>query len=434
MTQRARARLAALLVAAALPLSAAAQLPPAPPPPAAAAPAAPEPLAARARELAESKRPFFEARLPEALRQPGPRGLLWWQWLALPVALLVGLLTGAILGWLTRRLLGHLVSRTSTRWDDRLLARVAGPLTAIWALAVVTALQPWLLLDDAATGVLHRVLRAAAYLVITWGGLRAIEVGFAAAAEASRRRADANLAGLLPVTRKVSIVAVLAIGVVAVLNELGFQVASLLAGLGIGGIAVAFGAQKTVENVFGSLAIGVDRLFRVGDFVKVEDFTGHVETIGMRSTRFRTLDRTLITIPNGKLSDMRTETFAVRDRIRLFANLGLSYDTTAAQMREVIAGIDGALRAHPRIFPQGIGVRFNEFKDSSLNVEVTAWFQTADWDEFCLIRTEVFLRLMEIVERAGTSLAFPTRTVHLVSRQDGRPRDQLPHPGAGGGV
>ncbi len=423
MTQRARARLAALLVAAALPLAPVAQQPASPPPAAAPAPGAPEPpLGVRARELAEANRPFFEAHLPEVLRQPGPRGLLWWQWVALPVALLLALVVGSFLGWLTRRLLGHLVSRTSTRWDDRLLVRVAGPLTAIWAIGIVTALQPWLLLDDSATGVLHRVLRAAAYLVITWGGLRAIEVGFAAAAEASRSRADANLAGLLPVARKVSVAAALAIGVVAVLNELGFQVASLLAGLGIGGIAVAFGAQKTVENLFGSVAIGVDRIFRVGDFVKVEDFTGTVETIGMRSTRFRTLDRTLITIPNGKLSDMRTETFAVRDRIRLFANLGLSYDTTAAQMREVIAGIEGALRAHPRIFPEGIGVRFNEFKDSSLNVEVMAWFQTADWNEFCLIRTEVFLQLMEIVERAGASLAFPTRTVHVVSHQDARPR------------
>ncbi|HET8733318.1 MAG TPA: mechanosensitive ion channel family protein, partial [Anaeromyxobacteraceae bacterium] len=205
----------------------------------------------------------------------------------------------------------------------------------------------------------------------------------------------------------------------AVLDSLGFQVASLLAGLGIGGIAVAFGAQKTVENVFGSLAIGVDQIFRVGDTVKVEDFVGTVERIGMRSTRFRTPDRTVITIPNGKLSDMRTETFAARDRIRLFTNLGLTYGTTAAQLREVVAGIEGALRSHPKVFPEGIGVRFSAFQESALNVEVMAYFQTLDWDEFSAIRTELYLRFMEIVERAGTSLAFPTRTVHLVS--DERP-------------
>ena len=156
---------------------------------------------------------------------------------------------------------------------------------------------------------------------------------------------------------------------------------------------------------------------RPGDTVRVEDFVGTVENIGMRSTRFRTPDRTLITIPNGKLSDMRTETFAARDRIRFFTNLGLTYATTAAQLREVVAGIEGALRSHPKVFPEGIGVRFSAFQESALNVEVMAYFQTLDWDEFSAIRTELFLRFMEIVERAGTSLAFPTRTVHLVSHQ-----------------
>jgi MscS family membrane protein len=420
MTHRARprARLAALLVAAALPLAAAARESAAPPPLDAAPAATDAPLAVQARALAEAKLPFFEARLPAPLRAPGPGGLRWWQWVALPLLVVLALLIGAFLGWLTRKFLGHLAARTRTQWDDRLLARVAGPLTALWAVGIVTALQPWLLLDAAAAAALHRALRAAAYLVVLWGGVRAINVAFSAAAEAPWTHANPSVAGVLPVARKFSKVALIAIGVVAVLNELGFQVASLLAGLGIGGIAVAFGAQKTVENVFGSFAIGIDRVFRVGDFVRIEDFVGTVETIGMRSTRFRTLDRTLITIPNGKLADMRTETFAARDRIRLFVNLGLAYSTTAAQMRAVISATDRLLRGHPRIFPEGIGVRFTELRESSLNVEVMAWFQTADWNEFCDIRTELFLQLMEIVERAGTSLAFPTRTVHLVSSED----------------
>ena len=191
--------------------------------------------------------------------------------------------------------------------------------------------------------------------------------------------------------------------------------ASLLAGLGIGGIAVALAAQKSVENLLGSVAIGVDQLFRVGDFVRVEDFTGTVEEIGLRSTRFRTLDRTLITIPNGRLADMRTETFAVRDRLRLLANLGLVYGTSAAQVRAVLAGLDGALRAHPKLWPESFSVRLTELRDSSLNVEVMAWFQTADWNEFTLIRQELLLQFMTVVEEAGTSLAFPTRTVHLVA-------------------
>jgi MscS family membrane protein len=361
----------------------------------------------------EKVRPFFERHLPDPLLAPGPRGLLWWQWLALPVLLALAAAAGAILGWVTRKILGHLAARTRTPWDDEILARAVGPITAFWAIAVYTALHPWLALTHAADEVLRHGLRAAVYLALFWGAARVVNVAFAFAGEAPWTRANPSLAGLLPLGRKMAKVVLVALGLISVLNELGFQVASLLAGLGIGGIALALAAQKTVENLFGSIAIGVDQPFRVGDFVKVEDFVGTVETIGMRSTRFRTLDRTLVTIPNGRLADMRSETFTARDRFRLFANLGVVYGTTGAQMRAVMAGLEATLRAHPKVWPDAVIVRFSEFRESSLNLEVMAWFLTADWNEFTAIRTEIFLRFLEVVEQAGTSFAFPTRTLHL---------------------
>jgi MscS family membrane protein len=370
--------------------------------------------------LAAPVRAAMEEHLPDALLRRGPRGLLWWQWLAIPVLALVAILLGSVLGWATRRILGALAARTRTTWDDALVQRAARPLAALWAIAVVTALHPSLSLGAGPEALVDRFLRAGTYLVLFWGAFRFVDVGFAAAATASFARASPSLLGLLPLGRKLGKVLLLALALAAVLNELGFQVASLLAGLGIGGIALALAAQKTVENLFGSVAIGVDQPFRVGDFVKVEDVIGTVEAIGMRSTRIRTLDRTLVTIPNGKLADMRAETFAVRDRIRLFANLGLVYGTTAAQLRAVLAGIEAALRAHPKIWPDAVSVRFNDFKDSSLNVEVMAWFQTRDWNEFTAIRQEVYLEFMALVERSGTSFAFPTRTVHLETNGPGR--------------
>jgi MscS family membrane protein len=357
-------------------------------------------------------RPFFESHLPAALLQPGPQGLLWWQWLALPALLALGLCAGWLLGWLSRAVLARLAARTRNTWDDQLIVRAAGPITALWTIAVVTAAHPWLLLGSGVEAVLERVLRAATYLTLFWGGFRLVDVGFAALSAGPWAR-GAGTSGLPTLGRKVSKIALLALGAVAVLNELGFQVASLLAGLGIGGVALALAAQKTVENLFGSVAIGVDRPFRVGDFVKVEDFVGTVESIGMRSTRFRTLDRTLITIPNGKLADSRSETFAVRDRIRLFANLALGYSTTAAQMRAVLAGIEEALRKHPRISADAPSVRFTEFKESALNVEVMAWFATADWGEFTRIRQDLYLRFMEVVRGSGAEFAFPVRNVRL---------------------
>jgi MscS family membrane protein len=411
----ARALVLALALAASAP-AASAEGPPAPDPgaPTAAVPVVPvAPAAAHAPE-----RPFFEKHLPPALRAKGPRGLLWWQWLAIPALVVVALAVGSALGFLTRRLLGHLVSRTRTRWDDVLLLRVAGPLTSLWAVAVFTASLPWLVLPPGAASVVEHLLRAAVYLAVFWAAVRSVNVAFALAAESPWAKRSPSLAGFLPVGRKIVKVLVVAIGLVAVLNELGFKVASLLAGVGIGGIALALAAQKTVENVFGSVSIGVDQPFRVGDFVKIEDAVlGTIETIGFRSTRIRTLDRTIVTIPNGKLADMRAETFAVRDRFRLLANLGLAYSTTEAQMREVLAGLERVLRDEPTVWPDAVIVRFSAFTDSALNVEVAAWFVTADWNAFTLVRQELFMKFMAVVERAGTSFAYPTRTVHLVQEE-----------------
>ena len=363
---------------------------------------------------AEGARALLEAWLPEPLLGAGPGGLLWWQWLALPVALLAAWVLGSALGWLTRKLFGRVVARTSTEWDDELLRRLQGPLAALWGLLALWLVAPALALPGAIAAPAERLLGAGALFVLFWGLARAAAVGFAAAQSVAWSRQNAGLAGMLPLARKLVQGVLFGLGVVALLNALGFQVTSILAGLGIGGLALALAAQKTVEHLFGSIAIGVDQPFRVGDVVNVEGVVGTVESIGGRSTRVRTLDRTVVTFPNGKLAETRSESISARDRIRLWTNLGLTYSTSAAQLRRVLAEVEAVLRAHPKIWPETVGVRFTDFRDSALNVEVMAWFQTTDWDEFTAIRQELLLAFMEIVERAGTTFAFPTRTVHLV--------------------
>jgi MscS family membrane protein len=233
---------------------------------------------------------------------------------------------------------------------------------------------------------------------------------------------------VLVLAARIAKVAVAAIAAVAVLSTLGFPVASLVAGLGIGGLALALAAQKTVENLFGAFSIGVDQPFRVGDYVKVDEFAGTVETIGLRSTRIRTMDRTLVTMPNGKLADSRVETFAARDRIRLAATIRLVYGTTAAQVRQVLSEIEGALRAHPLIWPDTVVVRLIEIATSSIDIEVQAWFLTTDFNEFRLIRQQMLLEFMEIVERSGTRFALPVHTVHVISPDGAAAPRALPAP------
>jgi MscS family membrane protein len=363
---------------------------------------------------------WLREHLPEPLLRPGPRELLWWQWMALPLVFFVAWMFGHLLSWLTRRVLGVAFSRTSTQWDDVLLQKMGGPLTLLWALAVAFLLLPLLVLYAPAEAFIHRVLRAGFFVTFFWALLRTVDVAAQFLSTSSWGQSHKAVGAFIPLGVRIAKVVVAAMAAIAILSELGYPVASLIAGLGIGGLALALAAQKTVENLFGSVSLGVDQPIRVGDFVKIEDFVGTVESIGLRSSRIRTLDRTVVSIPNGKLADMRLETFAARDRIRFFATLGLVYGTTEDQMRTVVRRFDEVLRTHPKVWPESIRVVFVAFGDHALTIECLCWFETADWNEFNFIRQDVLLRFMKIVEETGTSFAFPTRTVHLVQSPEAR--------------
>ena len=356
---------------------------------------------------------LVEALVPPPLRRAGPLGLAWWQILGVPVAMALAVAFGWALGWITRKVLGQLSARTATEWDDVLLDRLAAPITALWAVGVWTLLSPALELPARAGAAHGTGQRVAVSVALFWGALRAVDIAFQFAAGTPWARTQAAAGGLLPLGRKASKIALAAVGAIAVLTEMGYPVASLLAGLGIGGLALALAAQKTVENLFGSVAISVDQPFRVGDVVRVDGVLGTVEAVGLRSTRIRTLDRTLVSLPTGKLADMRAETLAARDRIRFSATVQLVQSTTSAQMKAVLDGVEAALRAQPLLDPEGMRARFVALGASSLDVEVMAWFRTTDHLAFLGIQQELLLGILEVVERAGTSLAFPTRTVHL---------------------
>lgn len=341
----------------------------------------------------------------------------WWPWLSLPVLLLLAWGGGAILGKVSRLFLTHLSKRTTASWDDDLVLRLAGPLTLLWTLMLVYAVAPWMHWSPKLLGRTQRIFHAGMILVVFWGIWRVIEVIRNLVVGSRVVKENSAASSLVPLMARVSKVMILVLAIVVLLSDLGYPVASIVAGLGIGGLAVALAARSTLENLFGAFSIAADRPFREGDFVKVEDFSGTVENIGLRSTRFRTLDRTLISMPNGKLADMRVESFAARDRIRFSCVLGLAYDTTAKAMREVITGFENLLRTHPQIWPDSVIVRFKELAQSSLDIEIMAWFQTQDYSEFQLIRQDMLLSFMEVVEKAGTCFAFPTRTVHLIAEK-----------------
>jgi MscS family membrane protein len=348
----------------------------------------------------------------------GPLGITWAQWLAIVTIVFVSALFGKLLGRVARSVVGRLVKKTRSTWDDALLPRLAGPLSAALALGLAAALVPGANLPEAWSNGAYQVIRAGYLFVFFWTLFRLVDVGFHLLGDSMWARSGPSRA-LIPLGSRVAKVGILAIATVAVLSDLGYPVASLIAGLGIGGLALALAAQKTVENLVGAFSIGVDQPFRVGDTVKIEDFQATVERIGLRSTRFRTLDRTIVTIPNGKLADSRIESYTARDRMRLSTIIGLVYGTTESQVRQVLAGFERVLRAQPKLFPEGVTVLLRGLGTSSLDIEVTAQFQTEDYAEYQAIRQEVLLQFLRVVEEAGTSLAFPTRTLHLVTPEPG---------------
>jgi MscS family membrane protein len=356
---------------------------------------------------------WIREHLPQALLRSGPLELLWWQWIALlllgPVAALLGYGASRLL----RKGLAALAARTKATWDDALIGSLGAPLTAACTLGFVAALLPWLALAAPAAGFLYRCIWAGVYLSFFWALLRLVDVAIEEAGRSQWAQVSPSSRALLPLGRRISKIAVGGVALIAILSILGYPVASLIAGLGLGGLALALAAQKTVENLFGTFSIGIDQPFREGDTVRIEDVIGTVEQIGLRSTRIRTLDRSLVSIPNGKLSEMRVESLTARDRLRLSLTVGLVYQTTAAQLRAVRDGFEAVLRAHPKTWQEQVVVRFASFGDWSLNIEVMAWFETADWNEYREIREQILLQFMEVVEGAGTAFAYPTRTVFL---------------------
>lgn len=359
--------------------------------------------------------------IPEPLLEIGPGDLAWWQWIALALAVPLSILLGRIVGGIIRVSVQRFTRKTATSLDDEITDAFMRPFRLFCTLALLRVTIPFLELHAEARRISMNVLRVILAIAVVWSVLRTIDVLATRIGRASWAVARPSSRSVIMLFSRAAKVVVVVISVIGVLGSFGLPVSSVLAGLGIGGIALAFGAQKTVENLFGAVAIGVDQPLREGDFVRIDDTVlGTVEAVGLRSSRIRTLDRTVVTLPNGKLSDARIETFAARDRCRLATKVGLVYSTTSAQLRTILEGIEGKLRAHPRIWPEDIVVRFAALGESSLDLEVIAVFVTTDFNEFRVFRQEVLFAIMEIVEGAGSSFAFPTRTVHLENASQDR--------------
>ncbi|MZR30495.1 mechanosensitive ion channel family protein [Sneathiella litorea] len=198
-------------------------------------------------------------------------------------------------------------------------------------------------------------------------------------------------------------------------TQIGIPVYGVIAGLGVGGLAIALAAQPTIENLIGGIILYADRMVRVGEFCQFDNLSGTVESIGIRSTRIRALDRTVITISNADLAKRKITNFSRRDQFHLRHRIGLRYETTQAQLTVIIDAIQKYLEDHDRIKDDPLRVRFVELGDFSLNIEIYAYVAVRSTPEFLRIQEEVLMKIIEIVRARGADFAFPSTTTYIAS-------------------
>jgi MscS family membrane protein len=220
------------------------------------------------------------------------------------------------------------------------------------------------------------------------------------------RRGNMAAASVLRLGRRVLDVLVIFIGLVFGLYHFGLNPTAALAGLGVGGIAVALAAQKTLENVLGGISIIFDQVVQTGDMLQIGDTLGTVEDIGLRSTRIRTRDRTLVSVPNGQVANLKLENLSARDKFWFHPRLSLRYDTTPAQMQSVVEGMRKFLMEHSQVEPGSVYVRFLQFGKSSLDLDVSAYVFAKDWNRFLEMQGDLLAGVREIVEATGAQMAF----------------------------
>ena len=332
------------------------------------------------------------------------------QWLTALAIVLAALLVGRALYWVTGNVVKKLTEKTKTRLDDLivdmveepvvLVVTVAGAWIGISRLTLPTGVQLWL----------GQGMRFIVILTATWLVTRLLDALYKEYLVPLAAKTDTDLDDqLLPIVRKGGKIGIWVMGIVVALNNAGYDVGALIAGLGIGGLALAMAAKDTVSNVFGGLTIVADRPFKLNDRVKISGFDGFIREIGMRSTRLETLDGTVVTIPNAKFADSPVENVSLEPSRKVAVNLGLTYDTPPAKMQEAMDVLRGLAAQEARLEPK-VSVAFNAFGESAMNI-LFVYFIRKDAD-ILATQTAVNLAILERLSAAGLKFAYPTRTLY----------------------
>jgi MscS family membrane protein len=374
--------------------------------------------------------PAVDRFLPEFLIKTRLATIPLFEWLAVlcvPVLYLLTGLLGRLIGWAVgacRLYFFRDTGPTNPRFLPRPIRLLLVALSVYWLTSIVglslLARQFW-------TTAIFIIVTIA----ITW--LLMLLNGWGEGYVVAHRPSMSESAAVLRLARRVINGLLFFAAVLFTLHHFGVNPTAALAGLGVGGIAVALAAQKTLENVIAGISLIADHAVHVGDTLKLGDIVGAVEDVGLRSTRIRTMDRTVVSVPNGQIANMSLETLSARDKFWFHPLVGLRCETTPAQLRSIVAGVRELLTAHPKLDSLSVRVNFLRLGASSVDVDIFAYVFAIDWVDFLEIQGELLLSVMDIIKQAGAEIALPSQTMYLATHSSDKLAHLIPEfVGAGG--
>jgi MscS family membrane protein len=309
-------------------------------------------------------------------------------------------------------LLKRLAAKTETTLDDKLFPALEAPVATFVMVTGIFAALKVLKLSETVDRSIGYGSTVAFSLVIFWGLLCAFNAILDHASEMAKER-QMGVAAFMPWIKKTLVALFVVIGVLITIQSLGYNVSTILSGLGIGGLAFALAAQDTIANLFGSLVVAIDQPFKVGETVKIGANTGTVEEIGLRSTKIRLVDKSLVVIPNKLVSSEAITNLSRFTQRRIEQVIGINYDATPEQLRFIVEDIRQCILAEAAVDTNSVMVFFRDLSASSLDLWIVYVAQGPDFQQSLALKQRVNLEIMRLVAARGLTFAFPSSVMHL---------------------
>jgi len=335
-----------------------------------------------------------------------------WKYIFSLIYIFLAFYVSKFLDYLTRVWLKKWADKTESKLDDLLLELLNGPVKIISFVIFLRIGLDVFAWPPAVQNGLSKGFTVIVAITITYAVMKLVDLlmGYwhlRAAADADREFRE----HLFPIIRKVLKAFVIVVATLVTLDNIEIKITAVLASLSIGGLAVGLAAQDTLANLFGAVAILLDKPFRIGDRITLDAVDGMVETIGLRSTKIRNLDGHLVTIPNKTMGNATLTNVTSRPNIKTVMNIGITYDTSTEKVKRALAILEEIYKRHPKT--TDLLVSFNKFADSALNIQIVHWWNSTDTKEYLAGMQEINLAIKERFDAEGISFAFPSQTIYL---------------------